>query len=39
LYFQVSSSQVMTTSILVLILGGIVGVIGSLWAVSRYLDV
>jgi cell division transport system permease protein len=39
LYFQVSSSQVMTTSILVMVLGGIVGVIGSLWAVSRYLDV
>ena len=39
LYFQVSSSQVMSTSILVLVIGGIVGVIGSLWAVSRYLDV
>jgi cell division transport system permease protein len=39
LYFQVSSSQVMSTSILVLAVGGLVGVIGSLWAVSRYLDV
>ncbi|HEX7097531.1 MAG TPA: hypothetical protein VF183_16725, partial [Acidimicrobiales bacterium] len=39
LYFQVSSSQVMSTSILVLVIGALVGVIGSLWAVSRYLDV
>jgi cell division transport system permease protein len=39
LYFQVTSSQVLTTSIVVLALGCVVGVIGSLWAVSRYLDV
>jgi cell division transport system permease protein len=39
LYFQVTSSQVFSTSIIVLALGCLVGVIGSLWAVSRYLDV
>jgi cell division transport system permease protein len=39
LYFQVTSSQVFSTSLIVLALGCIVGVIGSLWAVSRYLDV
>jgi cell division transport system permease protein len=39
LYFQVTSSQVFSTSIIVLALGCVVGVIGSLWAVSRYLDV
>jgi hypothetical protein len=35
----VTSSQVFSTSIIVLALGCLVGVIGSLWAVSRYLDV
>lgn len=39
LYFQVSSSQVMSTSLIVLGVGILVGGIGSLWAVSRYLDV
>jgi cell division transport system permease protein len=39
LYFQVTSSQVLSTSIIVLALSCLVGVIGSLWAVSRYLDV
>jgi cell division transport system permease protein len=39
LYFQVTSSQVFTTSLVVMGLGCVVGVIGSLWAVSRYLDV
>jgi cell division transport system permease protein len=39
LYFQVTSSQVFSTSVIVLALGCLVGVIGSLWAVSRYLDV
>jgi cell division transport system permease protein len=39
LYFQVTSSQVFTTSLIVMGLGCVVGVIGSLWAVSRYLDV
>jgi cell division transport system permease protein len=39
LYFQVTSSQVFSTSIIVLALGCLVGVIGSLWAVSPYLDV
>jgi hypothetical protein len=38
-YFVVSSQQVMTTSILVMAVGCVIGVIGSLWAVSRYLDV
>jgi cell division transport system permease protein len=39
LYFQVTSSQVFSTSLIVMGLGCVVGVIGSLWAVSRYLDV
>jgi cell division transport system permease protein len=39
LYFQVTSSQVFSTSLIVLALGLVVGMIGSLWAVSRYLDV
>jgi cell division transport system permease protein len=39
LYFQVTSSQVFGTSMIVVALGCVVGVIGSLWAVSRYLDV
>ena len=38
-YFQVSSSQVWSTGALMLAIGCVVGVIGSLWAVSRYLDV
>jgi cell division transport system permease protein len=38
-FFRVTSSQVWTTSIWLLIIGCVVGVIGSLWAVSRYLDV
>jgi cell division transport system permease protein len=38
-FFRVTSSQVWTTSIWLFIIGCVVGVIGSLWAVSRYLDV
>jgi cell division transport system permease protein len=38
-YFQVSSSQVWSTSIWMIVIGCVVGVIGSMWAVSRYLDV
>jgi cell division transport system permease protein len=38
-YFQVASSQVWSTGIWMMAIGCIVGVIGSLWAVSRYLDV
>jgi cell division transport system permease protein len=38
-YFQVASSQVWTTGAWMMLIGCVVGVIGSLWAVSRYLDV